>query len=80
MKCNPLLKNCEVVGGRWPYRDAPVWRWPCPQFQLKSDYEGAQAAFKSASPDKIYIDINAGLMSGKDISDLAKYAMLRLLS
>lgn len=49
-------------------------------FQLKSDYEGAQAAFKSASPDKIYIDINAGLMSGKDVSDLAKYAMLRTFS
>ncbi len=32
VKCNPLLKNCEVVGGRWPYRDAPVWRWPCPRF------------------------------------------------
>ena len=49
-------------------------------FQLKSDYEGAQAAFKSASPDKIYIDINACLMSGKDVSDLAKYAMLRAFS
>ena len=49
-------------------------------FQLKSDYEGAQAAFKSASSDKIYIDINAGLMSGKDVSDLAKYAMLRTFS
>ena len=49
-------------------------------FQLKSDYEGAQAAFKSASPDKIYIDINAGLMSGKDVSGLAKYAMLRTFS
>lgn len=43
-------------------------------------YEGAQGAFKHASPDKIYIDLNAGLLEGKDASDLAKYAMLRTFS
>ena len=32
-------------------------------FQLKSDYEGAQAAFKSASPDKIYIDLSDAPMT-----------------
>ena len=45
MKCNPLLKNCEVVGGRWPYRDAPVWRWPCPRFSAYASFDHVPFAF-----------------------------------
>lgn len=41
------------------------------------EFEGAQGAFKHASPDKIFIDLNAGLETIKDVNDLAKYAMLR---
>ena len=42
-------------------------------------YEGAQGRFDH-SDDKIYIDVNAGLATIKDASDLQKYALLRTFS
>lgn len=43
-------------------------------------YEGAQGAFKRSSPDKLYIDLNSGLLKSMDASDMAKYAALRTFS
>lgn len=43
-------------------------------------YEGANGRFDPKSPDKIYIDLNSGLMEGKDANDIGKYAMLRTFS
>ena len=42
-------------------------------------FEGAQGKFKW-SDDKIYIDINAGLKTEKNVTELAKYAMIRTFS
>ena len=39
-------------------------------------FEGAQGKF-TWSEDKIYIDVNAGLVKAKDVNELSKYAMLR---
>ena len=57
VKCNPLLKNCEVVGGRWPYRDAPVWRWPCPRFSAYLS-ESAVASLGHLSETGLYDPMN----------------------
>ena len=43
-------------------------------------YEGANGRFDPKSPDKIYIDLNSGLLEGKDANDIGKYAMLRTFS
>lgn len=43
-------------------------------------YEGANGKFDHKSPDKIYIDLNSGLLEGKDANDIGKYAMLRTFS
>lgn len=43
-------------------------------------YEGANGKFDPKSPDKIYIDLNSGLLEGKDANDIGKYAMLRTFS
>lgn len=43
-------------------------------------YEGAQGAFKRSSPDKLYIDLNSGLLKSMDASDMAKYSALRTFS
>lgn len=43
------------------------------------DMTGAQGAF-SFRNDKIYIDVNAGLINGAEMSDVAKYSMLRTFS
>lgn len=43
-------------------------------------YEGANGKFDPKSPDKIYIDLNSGLLEDKDANDIGKYAMLRTFS
>lgn len=43
-------------------------------------YEGANGRFDPKSPDKIYIDLNSGLLEDKDANDIGKYAMLRTFS
>ncbi len=43
-------------------------------------YEGANGKFDPKNPDKIYIDLNSGLLEGKDANDIGKYAMLRTFS
>ncbi len=43
-------------------------------------FAGAQGKYKPSEPDTIYIDVNAGLARGKDVTDLAKYAMMRTFS
>lgn len=40
-------------------------------------FTGAQGKYKQSEPGTIYIDVNAGLARGKDVTDLAKYAMMR---
>lgn len=40
----------------------------------------AQGSFRHKSPDKLYIDLNSGLMHVSDMNDLGKYAMLRTFS
>lgn len=43
-------------------------------------YEGANGKFDPKSPDKIYIDLNSGLLEDKDANDIGKYAILRTFS
>ena len=53
-------------------------------YRSEADAEGryreAQGRYDRSEPGTIYIDINAGLSSVKDVNDLGKYAMLRTFS
>lgn len=43
-------------------------------------YTEAQGRFERSDPDKLYIDVNAGLANVHDESDIAKYVMLRTMT